>query len=473
MLSAPVSVSHLLCTVVSMDPTGLQSNDSSDGHSSGGHSSGSQSALAVVSDAVSAFQGLDLACLPNDEVERLLTGLEVQARRVDATRMAVLAEVDRRGLYGLDGHTSAKVLVRHRCRLSNPEASRRARLLKALRGLPEVAAAYWRGEIGTDQVGLVGLVYGNPRVRDALVGFQTDILRLAAEYPYVVFESTLREWERLADADGPEPRDSRAHHNRGVTLQQNSGDLSWRLQGSFGALQGAKLHEVLRHFTEAEFADDWAAAEATHGDETDEGDLARTHAQRSADALEAMAERAAASQPGAKKADVVHVILWDHATYEATIHWLTCTDEGCGHPGHSTGKWYDPDTYRCHTIDGYPLNPVETAFDSFHHHVRVVLTTSGVPTHIGSKQRLFTGLNRLGVQLQSPTCIWPGCWVPTSACEADHGHPHAQGGATTPENGAPLCGRHNRWKQKGFTTARDPVTRRWRTYRPDGTEIPE
>ncbi len=50
-------------------------------------------------------------------------------------------------------------------------------------------------------------------------------------------------------------------------------------------------------------------------------------------------------------------------------------------------------------------------------------------------------------------------------------YPHAAGGKTQPENGIPLCGRHNRWKQKGYTTGRDPDARRWRTYRPDGSAI--
>jgi hypothetical protein len=33
-----------------------------------------------------------------------------------------------------------------------------------------------------------------------------------------------------------------------------------------------------------------------------------------------------------------------------------------------------------------------------------------------------------------------------------------------------LCARHNRWKQHGYRTWRDP-TGHWHTHRPDGTEI--
>ncbi|MGI9607965.1 MAG: HNH endonuclease signature motif containing protein, partial [Acidimicrobiales bacterium] len=84
--------------------------------------------------------------------------------------------------------------------------------------------------------------------------------------------------------------------------------------------------------------------------------------------------------------------------------------------------------------------------------------------------RFFTGNSRHAVKLQSTECVWPGCHVPTSMCEADHLHQHSRCGRTHPGNGAPLCGKHNRWKQKGFTIWRDP-SGTWHTVRPDGTEI--
>ena len=37
-------------------------------------------------------------------------------------------------------------------------------------------------------------------------------------------------------------------------------------------------------------------------------------------------------------------------------------------------------------------------------------------------------------------------------------------------NGAPLCGKHNRWKQKGYTVQRHPDGT-WTTIRPNGTTI--
>ena len=67
-------------------------------------------------------------------------------------------------------------------------------------------------------------------------------------------------------------------------------------------------------------------------------------------------------------------------------------------------------------------------------------------------------------------CIWPGCFVPVGRCQADHLEDWQHGGCTCSTNGAPLCGRHNRWKNRGYKVWRDP-NGIWHTYRPDGSEI--
>ncbi len=424
--------------------------------------------LASLLDRAQALAGRDLW---DHETRDLLAGLEVGCRRIDAARVTVLGQVQRSGLYQVDGHASAKVMVHHTCRLSGSEALRRERQEEALRHLPLLSDAYRAGAIGTEQVALVAKVYANDRIRDALVGFQPEVLVLATECEYPVFESVLRQWERATDQDGPEPKDDKAHKNRHFSLTQDPETLAWKVKGSLGPLPGAKVNNLLRRLADWERENDWTAARAEHGDSTCAADLERTEAQRWADALARMADLAASADPEAKGAGSEHVIVWDADTYQSTVHRVTCTDPACDAEAHTSNRWYDPATYRCETIDGDPLEPVEAVLDSFHHHVRVVLVTGGQPTHVGSRRRLFTGRNRLAVKLQSRTCLWPGCWVPTSVCEADHAHPHAAGGTTTPQNGIPLCGRHNRWKQKGYTTGRDPDTGRWRTYRPDGTEI--
>ena len=100
---------------------------------------------------------------------------------------------------------------------------------------------------------------------------------------------------------------------------------------------------------------------------------------------------------------------------------------------------------------------------------RVVTDAAGIAIDLG-RARFFTGGARLAVQLADQHCPWPGCTIPTSQCEIDHTIDHTNGGRTNPGNGGPFCGKHNRWKQKGFTVWRDP-TGQWHTHRPDSTEI--
>ena len=59
------------------------------------------------------------------------------------------------------------------------------------------ADAYRAGTIGTEQVDLVAKIYIlNDRVREALIEFQADLLVLATECDYPVFEDVLRRWAR-------------------------------------------------------------------------------------------------------------------------------------------------------------------------------------------------------------------------------------------------------------------------------------
>ena len=64
----------------------------------------------------------------------------------------------------------------------------------------------------------------------------------------------------------------------------------------------------------------------------------------------------------------------------------------------------------------------------------------------------------------------PGEPVSLSACEVDHLIEHSRNGPTNPSTASPLCGKHNRWKQKGFTVRRNPGGT-WHTTRPDGSQL--
>ncbi len=401
-------------------------------------------------------------------------------RVIGAAQLDNLSAIDTTRAHRIDGHRSVKAHTAHVLKLSPEEAGRRAKMARALRALPEVADALRSGRIGLCHARLLAAVHANSRVRDEMVGRQEKFLRLADEETYDEFKVKVLDWERSTDMNGGFKDNERNHANRNVRLVNNSIERIWDLSGHFAADQGARLREILDHYIDVEYKADWADARARLGDAVTVSDLKRTDAQRRADALERIFNDAAGAPQDRSRPPIVHNIVWSSETYLALAdllgadaaaldtHWsATLTD-----PKAQRAQWCDPDTYRCSTLDGVPLEPVEQFFSSLANQVRrVVINTKGVVIDLGRKARLFTGSARQAAQLQSPRCIWPGCDIPTTRCEIDHLHDYGKGGSTNPDSGAPLCGFHNRWKQKGFATTRDPVTGRWRTYRPDGSEI--
>lgn len=59
------------------------------------------------------------------------------------------------------------------------------------------------------------------------------------------------------------------------------------------------------------------------------------------------------------------------------------------------------------------------------------------------RMRLASRVQRLALEVDSPTCCWPDCNAPISKCQAHHLTEYARGGETTPANMCWLCPHHN------------------------------
>ena len=394
-----------------------------------------------------------------EELERL-------GRRVDAARSVLVERIGSKVLHTADGHGSAKIMVRHVARLTEAEALARAKTARLGRHLSKVTAAWKAGEVSTCAVRALGRVDANPRVMAAMCQREDEFLADAQTMGAKSFAHKVHRWARLIDEDGPTPPNERNHAKRDVRLVQNPWDLSWDLTGFFGAGQGAELREILDRYVDAEFKADWEAAVARLGEEVlarggiSKEDLDRTDAQRRADALVKIFRDAAAADGSAVPVGWVHNIHWSAAAYEEM---LAAMD-------HDRAPRFDPDTFMCRTEDGHDVDPTEAAANSLLHKVRrVIVNAAGVVIDLGRARR-FTGSARTAATATYTHCIWPGCHAPASRCEIDHLHEHGKGGSTTQANSAPLCGKHNRWKQKGFRIQRDP-TGTWHTTRPDGSQL--
>jgi len=386
--------------------------------------------------------------------------IEVLRRRIDAAAVELQTEIDDACFHGADGHGSAKIMVRTYAKLSNDEAAARDKTRKVLAALPEVAAAYRAGHIGTDQVRVLGRVHANPRVRDKMRDDQSWFLHRAKRLNCSQFAIKAIEWMNLIDEDGPEPKAQIDHERRNVSLTQDF-DKSWALIGSFAPAQGAQLDEIFGHYIEAETLTDWEKARAEHGDTATDSDLPRTVQQRRSDAMWQLFQDAAACPTGAVPPGFTHNVVWGSETFEEMGRRV------------ATGQMepLDPDVFRCETIDGIQLDPYESFANALNSRIRRVLIDQKSTVIDLGEARFFTGLARHAVKLGFTECVWVGCHVPSSKCEADHLVEHSRRGRTNPSNGAPLCGKHNRWKQKGFSIHRDQAGY-WHTYRPDGTEVP-
>jgi hypothetical protein len=101
---------------------------------------------------------------------------------------------------------------------------------------------------------------------------------------------------------------------------------------------------------------------------------------------------------------------------------------------------------------------------------RVVFGPDGTPLDLGRTHRVVPPHLRRAVEARDRHCVFAGCGAPTHWCDVHHLLHWIDGGETSLDNSALLCERHHTKVHHGFSVVRQPDGR-WRTYRPDDTEI--
>jgi hypothetical protein len=94
----------------------------------------------------------------------------------------------------------------------------------------------------------------------------------------------------------------------------------------------------------------------------------------------------------------------------------------------------------------------------------------GVPLDHGRTVRLFPAHVRRAAEVRDGGCVFAGCRAPPWWCDVHHLLAWIDGGATNLGNAALLRERHHTQVHHGFRVERQPDGR-WRTWRPDGSEI--
>lgn len=391
--------------------------------------------LDDVGEAIDLAMKVDLAALSVGDRRRAVRQVFELRAKVEALTAAVVGEYDAQRDWSVVGYRSAAAGVKSSCDVSGQEAAAAVRMARSLRHMPATAQALRDGSISCGHARRLARAAARPAFADGGEAFlleQADALRFDA------WCKTVGYWEQVVDDsdDAPDPRIAKRELHCSRTL-----DRMGRIDGWLDPVGFAKVEEVLWRIERELFAADWAEAAERLGERhvTTES-LARTPAQRRADALVEMAERAATAPKDGKRPLPLVVVHVDADTFEQAVARLT------GDPVPSPLG-----TERmCELDDGTVIPPSTLAGLLPSAQVaRLVYEAPGVVLEYGRKVRLFTGALREAVQWRDRQCTHGDCDVPARRCEIDHVDPWLRGGATDHRNGRALCSHHHRRTNPG------------------------
>jgi hypothetical protein len=336
-----------------------------------------------------------------------------------------------------DGLTGMRPWLRGHCRLSAAAAARVVGNGRVLARLPALAEAHAAGLVSAEQVAVAAVALTPQRLAAAatagvdLAVIDDVLTQVALEHPHADFVGAVRHYLARLDPDGPEPDPT---EGRRLTLARNA-DGTLSLRGELDAVGGEKLQAAIESFTQAD---------RPAGDE-------RNRAQRLGDALVQLADTALASGglPTLRtvKPQVAVRIDLDDLADPAT---------GAETARLGFGAVISAARARWLACDGTIS--------------RVVFGPDGAPLDLGRAHRLADRHLRRAVELRDGGCVFTGCDAPTHWADVHHLVHWLDGGETSLANSALLCERHHTKVHHGFRVQRQPDGR-WRTWRPDGTEI--
>ena len=373
-------------------------------------------AVAELAGALDRLCALDPGRLGDgDSVVALSAALD----RLSAVTARAVAAFDAGRSWHAERFRSASAWVATRCHLPVPTARRRVQLGRLLRHLPQVEAAWLSGELSEAHVGLFAAVR-TPATAACLARDESMLVAQAKTLRFGAFARVLAYWAQLADPDGGDAAAAAAVDGRRLHLSQTFGGC-WRLDGLLDPLRGSIVAGMLTRIEQELFDADWAQAKAGAGEGMGVGDLARTPAQRRADALVEMARRAGAMPAGGRLPEPLFSVVVGYETFAGRICELANATVVA--PG-SLVEWLGA---------GW----VE----------RVVFDGPDRVMNVGVRRRIFSGATRRAIAVRDRQCFHPDCDEPAERCEIDHVVAWAQGGLTTTANGRVACGFHNRARQ--------------------------
>jgi len=431
-------------------------------------------------DALVGVRALDLAGLGDDALIDLVRRAEEAGRVVDAARVLLAGEVERRSRASLGaerlcaryGCRNAAELITRITHVSRRTALERIRSAAPLMPswslsgdplpamFPQVAQALEWGELGLDATRSITRALIPPLSHGAdprqVAVAEGELVTAAAIVPAGLDRSPDVEcpagtddgettdrgntsspgggaraddvavmaqvWQAFLDPDGAAPEENLALRRRGITLgRQHKGTVS--LRGELLPEVAAQLQRLFDAYLNPRLDQ---AEPGPPGPEAPMDGEGRTQAHRRHDALAGILTVAAAHEDTPRLGGAAPTLV------------VTVSAEELDDP---RGAAF--------IQGGTPLDTLVGSGVARHVSCSgatqtLILDEEGRILGLSSPQRVFTPHQRRAITVRDGACVIPGCDVAATWCEIHHVLPHHEGGPTHTDNGVLLCWYHHR-----------------------------
>ncbi|WP_420122176.1 DUF222 domain-containing protein [Nakamurella sp.] len=362
--------------------------------------------------------------LPGDDLLAAARTVEHLARLTYAVQVMVAGEIDLARLAQVHGQPSTAALLRHALTIGPGDARSRVRAARAVLPqdaisggeipptLPELGAALRDGTVGAEQTSIV--------VR-AMSRIPTDItpeIRGEAEHTLVDHAQGMdpidlsRVAEKLLDTMDPDGAFEPPNPADRAELTLGPRDTRTGLTGIKGRLDDL----TIAAFNAA--TDPHAAPRPQVDGVKDERSAATRLAQAFSTVLDGYLAIGDGPVQGGERPHVTMTVQFDALTDRLGSAVLDATGTGIG-PAHARRLLCDA------TV------------------IPAVLGAAGEPLDIGRATRIWPTALRRAITLRDGGCVFPGCDRPTRWADLHHIRFWADGGPTSLDNGAVLCGHHH------------------------------
>jgi hypothetical protein len=373
-----------------------------------------------------------LDALPTERLEANITELAAHINAATARWLCLIAEFDRREGWAEWGCKSCGHWLSYRCGLSPAAAREHVRVARRLGDLPEIRAAFGRGELGYSQVRAL--------TRVASSETEHQLVEIARHATAAQLETVVRAYRGVLEVElgqrAPE------HRRRWVRCEHDD-DGSLLIQGRLPAEEGALVLAALEAGRDALRDGGSASAETTHiGDNSGGGDRP---GDRPGDGFESAGERVAASNADALLLMAQTMLSNGPAErsggdcYQVLVH----VDAGAlAGPEHAD----EPDL--CEFEHGPALHPETARRLACDASLVRILERDGRPLSVGRRTRSIPSALRRALRSRDRRCRFPGC-AQTRFLNAHHLDHWAHGGRTDLANLVQLCSHHHRLVHEG------------------------